>query len=354
MSSLGFGDWKEIEEDSREKYQLYLCSREWAEKKQAVLERSEGKCERCIHGMMEEVHHKTYQNKYNERLEDLQGLCFDCHRFVHAKSNFDPQKILPTFAPEELLDKQAPFSIHCGFTGLQELTGGLCTKTLTVIGCPPGHGKTSFLCKMARAASLQAAAHFFTLESSLGALVARIRTQTAEEDDPVEKLYLTICDQVPVTISHIERICKFKKAEKFLYALFIDGLELISPEENEARPWHLRTALVRLKELSMALEIPVVCTVNTKPTHDREDNRPRISDFKEQIGVAEIADTVILLYRPDKYDPEDRPGEAHALVAKNRNGPIGHTRLTWHNDRRDFTDFIPLEEEESGWINSGL
>lgn len=39
-------DWRDIEND-REKYAAYLCSREWNVLKEAVKERSGGKCERC-------------------------------------------------------------------------------------------------------------------------------------------------------------------------------------------------------------------------------------------------------------------------------------------------------------------
>ena len=39
---------------------------------------------------MSHLHHLTYEHKYNEPLEDLQGLCEACHEFVHGKRNRDP------------------------------------------------------------------------------------------------------------------------------------------------------------------------------------------------------------------------------------------------------------------------
>lgn len=83
-------DWKDIEGDSKEKYQLYLCSREWAERRMPVLMRSGGKCERCLHYDLDHVHHVSYANKYNEPPEDLAGFCRFCHEFTHGKSNWDP------------------------------------------------------------------------------------------------------------------------------------------------------------------------------------------------------------------------------------------------------------------------
>lgn len=81
--------WKAMPE-GREKYQAYLCSREWSILKQAVHDRSGGECERCHTGSIEAVHHLTYARKYNERLEDLAGWCKACHEFTHGKSEYDP------------------------------------------------------------------------------------------------------------------------------------------------------------------------------------------------------------------------------------------------------------------------
>lgn len=85
------GDWRSIRDD-REKYQAYLCSREWAEKREAVRRRAEGVCERCRALPMSAVHHLTYARKYNEPLEDLQAICQQCHDFTHGKDDFDPAR----------------------------------------------------------------------------------------------------------------------------------------------------------------------------------------------------------------------------------------------------------------------
>jgi hypothetical protein len=89
-------DWRRIP-DGKEKYQAYLCSREWSEKKEAVRKRSSGICERCRVNMMDAVHHLTYERKYAERLSDLQAICKACHEFTHAKSQYDPRVFAPVF-----------------------------------------------------------------------------------------------------------------------------------------------------------------------------------------------------------------------------------------------------------------
>ncbi len=71
-------------------YKEYLASREWAERKEAVRERSRGLCERCGIAHYESTHHVTYKNIGNEPLEDLLAVCDPCHAFLSAKSADDP------------------------------------------------------------------------------------------------------------------------------------------------------------------------------------------------------------------------------------------------------------------------
>ncbi len=76
-----------------EKYQHYLCSREWWVRREAVRERCKGICERCKEWPMTSVHHLTNARKYDEPLEDLQALCDGCHAFTHGKSDVDPMHV---------------------------------------------------------------------------------------------------------------------------------------------------------------------------------------------------------------------------------------------------------------------
>ena len=82
-------DWKTVEND-KEKYAAYLCSREWAEKRESVRKRARGYCERCWAMPMDACHHLTYERKYHEDLDDLQAICNPCHEFTHGKCEYDP------------------------------------------------------------------------------------------------------------------------------------------------------------------------------------------------------------------------------------------------------------------------
>lgn len=63
-------------------YNEYLASNEWKAKRTLVLMRDDYKCQVCKVAKAEEIHHLTYSNIYNERLEDLQALCSNCHHQI--------------------------------------------------------------------------------------------------------------------------------------------------------------------------------------------------------------------------------------------------------------------------------
>lgn len=89
-------------------YRKYLRSPEWQQKRQQVFERARknansdnkfGVCEVCGYKPWKnclQVHHKTYENIYNEPLEDLILLCPNCHREETLKQRKEQQRI-PVF-----------------------------------------------------------------------------------------------------------------------------------------------------------------------------------------------------------------------------------------------------------------
>jgi phage terminase large subunit GpA-like protein len=81
-----------VKETERERYQRYLCSPEWNSKRNAVIERACGRCEKCGR-TASHVHHLTYIRKYNEQLSDLQALCEECHEAIHKAKLIDHREI---------------------------------------------------------------------------------------------------------------------------------------------------------------------------------------------------------------------------------------------------------------------
>lgn len=64
-------------------YLNYIRSKEWTKKKSLRLKFDNYKCKNCKSKQGLEVHHKNYDNLYNEDIKtDLITLCHECHTKV--------------------------------------------------------------------------------------------------------------------------------------------------------------------------------------------------------------------------------------------------------------------------------
>ncbi|MBB5623736.1 5-methylcytosine-specific restriction endonuclease McrA [Pedobacter cryoconitis] len=71
------------------KYHQYLNSDEWKARRLLVLDRDNNLCQSCKNEKAEDIHHLSYENLYNEPLDDLQALCRECHINLHRKEFLD-------------------------------------------------------------------------------------------------------------------------------------------------------------------------------------------------------------------------------------------------------------------------
>lgn len=79
-----------------ESYADYLRSREWAERREKVMQRALGLCEGCRVRPAGEVHHLSYEHVTEEFLFELVALCGDCHARIHGAS---PKRTTPNWTP---------------------------------------------------------------------------------------------------------------------------------------------------------------------------------------------------------------------------------------------------------------
>jgi hypothetical protein len=63
----------------RKKYDQYIKSPEWAERRKAILARDNFECRTCPNSENLQVHHRRYDHFGNEPMEDLVTLCIECH-----------------------------------------------------------------------------------------------------------------------------------------------------------------------------------------------------------------------------------------------------------------------------------
>ena len=78
-----------IEPDPKQQYSeadygTYLKSEAWKAKRRKVIERDKI-CQGCMDAPIDDVHHLSYRNIYDEFLFQLVGLCRNCHERWHRK-----------------------------------------------------------------------------------------------------------------------------------------------------------------------------------------------------------------------------------------------------------------------------
>lgn len=65
-------------------YEWYLLSSHWMDVRQRAIDNSDGLCVRCGGKRRIQVHHKNYTNLGNEKDEDIEVLCGECHEDEHS------------------------------------------------------------------------------------------------------------------------------------------------------------------------------------------------------------------------------------------------------------------------------
>ena len=127
--------------------------------------------------------------------------------------------------------------------------------------------------------------------------------------------------------------------------IVIDYIQLIDQDDTrESRQEHIAKVSRRLKTLARELEVPVIALSQlNRGVETREDRRPRMADLRESGAIEQDADIVLLLHRPEYYDPNDSPGVAEVIIAKNRSGATGTIKLTF---LRDIMRFESLSDKD--------
>ncbi len=318
-----------------------------------------------------------------QEAEDIDVLIDDAEqKLFNVSSNFIKQSFVPmrsilgeAFERIDSLHKQGNKlrGLPTGFTGLNNLLGGLQPSDLLILAARPSVGKTSFALDLVRhiGLSTKQPVGFFSLEMSKEQLVDRMicaqgnidlwklrSGRFSEKDDDFPRIGqalaqlseapIYIDDSATANIMSIRTKCRRLKAEHGLGLIVIDYLQLMEGRttKSDNRTQEVAEISRGLKQIARELSIPVIALAQlSRAVEQSKPAIPKLSHLRESGSIEQDADVVMFLYRkeadrnylPEELTPEDKTmGELH--IAKHRNGPTGVVKLFWDAKRASYRD----------------
>ena len=269
---------------------------------------------------------------------------------------------------DKLFQLDSPITgVATGFKDFDEQTAGLQKSDLVIVAGRPSMGKTTFAMNIVENAAIKhkLPVAVFSMEmpgeqlamrmmSSLGHIDQhKIRTgKLGDEDWPrltsavgiLSEAKIFIDDTPALTPNDLRARARRIAREHGLSLIVIDYLQLMQGSGNsrENRATEISEISRNLKALAKELSVPVVALSQlNRSLEQRPNKRPVMSDLRESGAIEQDADLIAFIYRDEVYnaDSPDK-GTAEIIVAKQRNGPIGTSRLTFLGQYTRFENYI--------------
>ena len=255
-----------------------------------------------------------------------------------------------------------------GYSDFDSMTSGLQKGDLVIVAGRPSMGKTTFSMNIAEfaAVSTKKPVAVFSMEmpaeqltmrmlSSMGRVdQGRLRTGNLTDDDwPRIAQAVKMFSEVPMFIDDSAalsptdvraRARRLAREHGQLGLIVLDYLQLMQGSgKSDNRTNEVSEISRSLKALAKELEVPVIVLSQlNRSLEQRPNKRPIMSDLRESGAIEQDADIIVFIYRDEVYNPETtEKGVAEIIIAKQRNGPIGTTRLTFLGKYTRFETFTP-------------
>jgi replicative DNA helicase len=254
--------------------------------------------------------------------------------------------------------------ISTGFTKLDKETSGFYSGELIFIGARPAMGKTALMLEMAGSIAIRSGTEtvWFSLETPKEYMASRLICMEADVEmtlvrhgtldpekrkrflaaaDALGKSMLIIDDTPRLTIRELTEKCRMYKEKYDVKIVFIDYLQLIFDEQEDASFLdEMEDVVICLKNLAKELNVPIVVETQIPGIIDeRVDYRPLLTDFDIPV-IEEVADKIVFLYRQKDYDNTLDDNTAEVIIAKQKNGPVAMVELEWVPEYAKFREKI--------------
>jgi len=257
--------------------------------------------------------------------------------------------------------------LRTGFPAIDGLLAGMMPSDLLVLAGRPSMGKTALaLTIMLNVARAGRTAALFSLEMSAAQIADRIVCMTQGLDNRAVRarrlgeheweLAIEAAVRLGALPLFIDDTPKQRSTEIWAKArrlpdlafVVIDFLQVVGDERlpGQTRNEQIGDMVDQFKAMARDLDIPVLCLSQlSRACENRPDKRPELSDLRDSGVIEQTADVVMLLYRPERYNPEDSPGIAELNIAKHRNGPTGPVKLQFDKKTTRFGSLETRREE---------
>ena len=275
---------------------------------------------------------------------------------------------------ERLYEKKELITgVPTGFEGIDRFTSGFQLSDLIIIAGRPSMGKTSFALNIAQYAAIEASVPvgIFSLEMSKEQLslrmlcseakvdAQRLRTGFLSESDwpkltravgSLSEAPIFVDDTPALSILEMRAKARRLKSEKGLGLIIVDYLQLMRGRVNvERREQEISEISRSLKALAKELNLPVVALSQlNRRVEERHDKRPQLADLRESGAIEQDADVIIFIYRDEIYnksEDNENKGTAEIIIGKQRNGPIGMTKLAFIDKFATFENLAPFTKD---------
>lgn len=146
----------------------------------------------------------------------------------------------------------------------------------------------------------------------------------------LDDLRFAIDDTPAITLLDLRMKAKAWQRRHGLNVIIVDYLGLMTGGEGDKRHEQIGSYSRGLKALAKELGVAVIALAQlNRQVEGRPDKRPMLSDLRDSGEIEQDADIVMLVHRPEMYEPEtaDLRGFAEVLVRKQRSGALGDIQL---------------------------
>lgn len=230
-----------------------------------------------------------------------------------------------------------------GFTEVDHLTTGLAPGDFIIVGGRTSHGKTAWLCEMARRfVERGVGVDYITLEESEAAIVRRfmagwtgLSTRRLKDGSITEEEYVEIeqaqrrWDGLPLRVQGIEQIRTLEENAVVAAVgraagpvVILDHLQQVTTRD-QSRVYGLERVLKRLQAAALRERKVLFLAAQLNRETETRQGPPRLSDLRDCGAIEQAGRLIFLVYYPCKHDAKRGQEEYEVYLAKHADGGTG-------------------------------